>query len=229
MTKDIENVYFEVLKQIVFMKLKPGDRISETKLSQKYSISRTPAREVLKKLEFENLLDIYSKSGCFVSKFDIDSLNNDMFLRASVEFSVMAEVLDKITNDEIKKIKEKLVKQYSLLKQNVYLKKEELANKFFEFDNEFHREIYGIVGKESILDYLNSSFPAFSRYRYLTFYRDEAEIDALYEIHLKMVSCLEQKDYKSLKAIVDLHNYSGLDGIDKVKEKHKDYFKEEDL
>jgi len=101
---------------------------------------------------------------------------------------------------------------------------QKVASSFFEIDNDFHHYIFEKDGKAAVLDLLNSAFPYFSRYRFLTFYRDETEIHKLLNIHNQIVDCLEHQDLASLDQVIQEHNYSGLNGIEKVKERHPDYF-----
>ena len=63
MTKDIEPIYETLKKEIVTLHLKPGSRIRENELSASFGVSRTPVRDVLKKLEENGLVRIQSKSG----------------------------------------------------------------------------------------------------------------------------------------------------------------------
>lgn len=101
---------------------------------------------------------------------------------------------------------------------------EKFASFFFSLDNEFHSIIFDKAGKQSILTLLNDSYPYFARYRYLTFLRDEKEITSLLEIHYRIIDVLESKDLTSLKGVVLAHNYAGLTGIEKVRDRHPDYF-----
>lgn len=51
-------------------KLKPGDRIVETRLAEEMNISRFPIREALRYLEKEGLVRTSSFKGTYVSEFD---------------------------------------------------------------------------------------------------------------------------------------------------------------
>ncbi|WP_233476149.1 GntR family transcriptional regulator [Paenibacillus sonchi] len=49
--------------EILTLSLKPGTILSETALSERFQISRTPLRDVLKQLALESYTDIYPKKG----------------------------------------------------------------------------------------------------------------------------------------------------------------------
>lgn len=48
-------------QEILTLALKPGTILSETALSERFQISRTPLRDVLKQLALESYTDIYPK------------------------------------------------------------------------------------------------------------------------------------------------------------------------
>jgi DNA-binding GntR family transcriptional regulator len=222
MTKDIEVIYRRLQNEIITLRLKPGTRLGEVQLAKRFGVSRTPMRDVLKKLESDGLVRINSCSGSYVTKINLAGINDVMFLRSVVEQEVMLEAFDKITEEDVVELHKIIDRSKDVLSSEG--KEEKIAAGFFQVDNDFHRAIFEKTGKADVLDLLNGSFPAFQRYRFLTFYRDESEIASLLTVHNKIVDCLEKKDKESLHSIVEEHNFSGLNGLDKVKERHPDYF-----
>ena len=60
-----QQVYHEVKRQILFLELKPGQRLIENDIIEKMQIGRTPVREALLMLENEKLLQCEKKIGLF--------------------------------------------------------------------------------------------------------------------------------------------------------------------
>jgi DNA-binding GntR family transcriptional regulator len=224
MTKDIEAIYQKILNDIVTLKIHPGTRLKEVEISERFHVSRTPMRDVFKKLESDKLLVIYSQSGSYVTKIDLSGISDIMYLRFVTECEVMRDVMDKMTPHDIEVLRHLISSSKEVLTADGGERDQKVAASFFEIDNSFHHYIFDKDGKSAVLDLLNTSFPYFSRYRFLTFYRDETEISALLGIHNEIVDCLEKKDMPHLEEIIKEHNYSGLNGIEKVKERHPDYF-----
>jgi len=224
MTKDIEVIYQKILNDIITLKIRPGTRLKEVEISERFHVSRTPMRDVFKKLETDKLLVIYSQSGSYVTKIDLSGISDIMYLRYVTELEVMREVMDKITPKDIEALRQLISSSKDVLSADGGERDQKVAASFFEVDNSFHHYIFDKDGKSAVLDLLNSAFPYFSRYRFLTFYRDEIEISALLAVHNEIVDCLEKQDLPHLEAIIKEHNYSGLNGIEKVKERHPDYF-----
>src|SRR5438045_7962947 len=68
-----EQAYRLIEEQIVTLRLKPGDVISEQLLSATFKIGRTPIREALQRLAREGLIRILPRKGILVS--DINPRN----------------------------------------------------------------------------------------------------------------------------------------------------------
>ena len=63
-TGNLANVIYQQIKDDIFsFKLKPGQRFTETDLSEKYEVSRTPTRQALYRLEQEGYVNVHFRSG----------------------------------------------------------------------------------------------------------------------------------------------------------------------
>lgn len=226
MTKDIKPIYDEIRRRIVSLELTPGTQLREVDLSEQYNVSRTPMRDVLKKLEEEELIEVRSQRGTYVTRIDLQKVKSLMFIRYSTELALMSELQKTLTEGQINIIEGKLDRMRVALRQYAGDEKE-AANLYFEKDNELHQTIYGMVGREAVLDLLNNSFPYYARYRVLTGFTDEIHLAKAIATHESLIAALKSKDESALKAAVHHHNYSGLEGIEDAKLRHPDYFVEE--
>jgi DNA-binding GntR family transcriptional regulator len=62
--KILENIRDAILKG----DLKPGERVSEPDIAERYGISRTPIREAFRQLESEGYLTVIPRKGAVVAK-----------------------------------------------------------------------------------------------------------------------------------------------------------------
>ncbi|MCH1960595.1 GntR family transcriptional regulator [Romboutsia hominis] len=75
---------YRILKDnIMSLELKPGELLSESDLSEKLNISRTPIREVLMKLKNEHLIEVKPQSGTYVSLMDSKIIDEAIFMRST--------------------------------------------------------------------------------------------------------------------------------------------------
>lgn len=92
----------------------PGDRLVESTLCERYGVSRTVIREVLRLLESEHLISAESTQGPIVTKLSEDDIINLYLVRAKVE-SLMIELFIKNANAADKK---ELKELYNALDKN---------------------------------------------------------------------------------------------------------------
>lgn len=224
MTKESLKVYDKLLQEIITLRFKPGDKISENYIALTYNMSRTPAREIIRKLEMNHLVEVKSCSGCYVTKIDLSSLHDIIFLRAACEFKMMASLFGKVSDEEITSLLELVEKQKAALDDYRRDGDEKIADKFFKLDNQMHKKLYALAGGSSILHYLNHEFPNYQRYRYMTGLRDQKDNINLYQTHKDLILSIKLQDIQFLDKTVNTHNYSCLDGIEKLMKKFPDYF-----
>lgn len=89
MNKD--QLYSDLKKQILTLVLEPGMSLDEQSLSEKYSISRTPLREVFRKLAGEGYLDIVNNRGASVSSMNHKALR-DFFMTAPMLYAAIGRL-----------------------------------------------------------------------------------------------------------------------------------------
>lgn len=80
-----ERAYRDLEELIVTLKLAPGTAVSESALSERLGIGRTPIREALQRLARERLVTILPRRGIIVSEVNIKSQLRLLELRREVE------------------------------------------------------------------------------------------------------------------------------------------------
>lgn len=75
----------EIEHEILSCKLKPGDKLDESKLAEKYGTSRTPVREALRQLSSNGLIEIRPHKGAIVAKLGIRDLVERYEVMAELE------------------------------------------------------------------------------------------------------------------------------------------------
>lgn len=80
-----ERAYVALEELIVRLELAPGSVVSETMLSERLSIGRTPIREALQRLARERLVQILPRRGVIVSTIDVRAQLRLLELRREVE------------------------------------------------------------------------------------------------------------------------------------------------
>lgn len=80
-----ESVYQYLLDEIFSMKIKPGDKIPEAKIASEFGISRTPIREVLRRLANDGIINIYPNRFAEVAQWDDETMRQIGLLRIQLD------------------------------------------------------------------------------------------------------------------------------------------------
>ncbi len=88
---DKQEIYDDLKKRILTLQLEPGAALDEASLSQAYSISRTPLREILRALAGEGYVEIVSNRGAHVAPMSHKVLR-DFFQTAPMLYSAIGRL-----------------------------------------------------------------------------------------------------------------------------------------
>lgn len=107
---DKQAIYDDLKKQILTLELEPGTALDEARLCERYRISRTPLREILRGLSAEGCVDIVNNRGAYVSSMSHKVLR-DFFVTAPMIYSAVGSLAAQNANPaqiaEIRTVQEK--------------------------------------------------------------------------------------------------------------------------
>ena len=95
-----DRAYGHLEEMIVTLQLPPGSAVSETALSQRLGIGRTPIREALQRLARERLVTILPRRGIIVSEINVKSQLRLLEVRREVERLVAKSAARRTTPEE---------------------------------------------------------------------------------------------------------------------------------
>lgn len=190
-----EEIKNSLKNEILTLKLKPGTILSETTLSERFHISRTPLRDVLKQLSLESYIDIYPKKGNLVSFIDLESVEQIIYLRSVLEKEIIKDLSSHLLLlTGVHELKEILDKQQAAIHED------EDSERFLNLDDAFHQSLFRLAGREFLWNLIQQSNVHYSRYRRLHMLRREK----LVEIHKEHQTILELMMHKEIEKLDDL-------------------------
>ena len=142
--------------------LKPGELLSESNLSEKLNISRTPIREILMRLKNEHLIEVKPQSGTYVSLIDRDLINEAIFMRSVLEKEVLREACSKFPEELYIELEK------NLFAQKLVVDKEGKEIEFHNLDKKFHKLIFLGCNKANIWDTIMNISTHYNRMRLLS-------------------------------------------------------------
>lgn len=134
-----------------------GEVLTETRLSEKLGVSRTPIREALRRLEQEHIIEMRSKGAVVIgiSREDIDAIYE---IRQRIEGMAARYAAQNVTDSALHELKE------IVDLQEFYVEKGD-ADNIKNMDSAFHEKIYQLCGSTPLCDTLSSLHRKILKYR----------------------------------------------------------------
>lgn len=215
--KTKEYVIRNMVYNIEFLNLEPGEKISENQISEILNLSRTPVREAFTSLRANLLIDVKPQIGTFISYFDIDMSKELLFFRSSLEEKAVIEVCKKDRLDNLEVFEEIIEKEKLLHSSKEF---EELL----ALDNKFHNLIFEELGYRKIPSIIENNTSYLVRIRILRLKANIREKNYIDE-HEKILQFMINKDAENASKILKNHINELVDDMNELSEKYPDYFK----
>ena len=192
-----EDIYQTLEYEIVTLKIKPGETISENQLCKRFGISRTPVRAALQRLEQNGFVQIIPCKGTIVTPINLDIVDQIVYQRTAVESTVLRDFIQVCSPKEYIEIKHK----YDLLEEMAQTMTDPDnvdINAFLTLDLEMHAIWFCSMNKWYIWQNLTKPQPDYSRFTRLDVVRANNVPDVLSE-HREILRALVQKHGDMLK------------------------------
>ena len=108
-----DEFYTAFKHDIITSKLKPGELLKEKQIMQDYGIGRLPMREIMVRLQQENLIETIPRMGTVVTRLDIKHMRDVVELRLELECVVAKLAAERITDEQLGKLRELVEKIHS--------------------------------------------------------------------------------------------------------------------
>ncbi|MDQ0045824.1 GntR family transcriptional regulator [Paenibacillus polymyxa] len=202
---------------ILSLTLKPGTLLSETTLSERFQLSRTPLRDVLKWLALESYIDIYPKKGNIVSYIDLESVEQIIYLRSALEKEIMKELSSQITLSDVQKLSDILDRQRTVIEED------HATDQFLSLDDQFHQTMFQLVGREFLWQLIQQSNVHYIRYRKLHML-ETGKLMGIWHEHQAMLEYMLNKETSKMDDLVHHHLREDIHSLDFLR-KFADYIK----
>ena len=191
--------------------------VSENILAAELGISRTPVREALLELSKVQIVEIFPQKGSRISKVNCSLVEEAHFMRLVLERAIVEMMCDVAREKDI-----------ALLEDNLELQKFYLTHtspmKLLELDNEFHKTMFVICGKNRIYYLMSSIMVHFDRVRSLSL-QTIKELKIVND-HSTLLEAIKARDKQLAVATISEHlqRYQIDEGI--LRKEYPDYFED---
>ncbi len=200
-----DQIYNKIREMILFVKLRPGERVYEARLARLFNTSRSPVREAVKALMKEGLLVCDEKSRIFVFEPTIDDIIQIYQCRMALESFAARLTTESATNFQIEEIG-------NVLEETERHLADEEANreKIIQLNTAFHELIIKHSNNRFLIKQLNE-LNSLSYYFRIVNFRGKNRGRVLYEEHKEIYQCIKKRESQNAAAGMMLHIEHDLD------------------
>ncbi len=212
----VQQVIDSLTDAMLDRKIRPGDKIpTETELAEQLGVGRNSIREAIKILVYLGVLEIRRAEGTFVCEGFSESMIDPMIygvildkedsyeklmeLRELIEVGVMHLAMQKVKEDGISSLKEKL----DIMEREIQ-KGPENVEEIFQADNEFH-DMISLMGENPLVHKINKVVRVLTysiRHDSVKGMMDAGRGDELFAAHQRIYEMLSGNDTKDMNLAV---------------------------
>jgi DNA-binding GntR family transcriptional regulator len=205
-TQSISDVVFKSIESDILSGVyKSGDVLSENKLAQKFSVSRTPVREAVKRLEQEGLIEYTSTKTIKVLGVTKSDVLDIYRMRLSIEADAVIKASENMSDDDYNS----LIKIVDL--QEFYALKGDAENMNAE-DSHFHVCLYELSKSNIYNTVLTELHKKIRQYRKVSQSKGSRGIQSIEE-HRAILSAMRQKDVDLIAKLTNEHIINARNNI----------------
>ena len=212
-------VYHELRRAIMTLRYPPGMAMSTQEIATKLNVSRTPVREAFLRLQREGLVEMIPQRETMVSLIDLKRVEEERFIRESLEVAVVEPFLEKRSSADFQKLRNMVEEQRKCWE-------EERFSDFIDCDNEWHEYMFAVAERSLAWETMMMVNGHYNRIRVLSVQVEETSVGVLQQ-HLKILDWLENG--RTNEACQEIRNHVGKLKLEKTHLIHMfpDYFKTE--
>ena len=221
---DYEHLYQLLSDEILQFKWKPGDRLSENDLCQRFGLSRTPVRSLLQRLQENGLVEILPRKGSIVTRLDYNIINQLIYQRVAVESMVLRDFIKSCTPADVERVRY----AHSQLKEigKVYFHEPQRfsADVFLKIDLSMHEIWFRATNNYFLWEMMSGPQSSYTRFCTLDII-EGSNVQAVIQDHEEMLSLIDTRCTEGIEEVMHRHLYGGvrrLGGL--VFTKYADYF-----
>ncbi|ASK62316.1 hypothetical protein CFK37_09175 [Virgibacillus phasianinus] len=212
--------YFELKQKILEGILAPDEVLVEEELSQELGVSRTPLREALQILVFENLIERQSNGRLKVASMSIKEVEEIFNVRSKLEEIAVEQATENATEDDM-----------NHLTNIVYMIKQTYGDGKIDdllyYGNKFHNYIYDLSENRTVKNIISQLNDHIYRYKRIIFNEKNCGVMDDSEEHELILERIVQRDKAGAKSAMKKHIQNSLkDAVHAIKKSK--YYDEND-
>ncbi len=182
-----DEVYEQLKQDVADFKLVPGDRFTETEISERLGVSRTPVRQALFRLQQEGFVEVLFRSGWRVLPFDFEQFEQLYDLRMVLETTAVHRLCTDAT-----RVDTALLGELNAIWLVPAAQRSADTVQVAQWDEAFHCALVAAAGNAEMARVHRDVTDRIRIIRRLDFTR-QPRIDATYDEHGKILKAIQRK------------------------------------
>ena len=182
----VDDIFDQLHEDILSLKLRPGEKMSEAEIAARFNVSRQPVRDAFSRLANLDLVLIRPQRATEVKRFSMREITKSRFVRAAVEKDVLrhaAAACDKVDGAKL---------ELALAQQELAIS-ESSVDDFGALDYEFHHLLCQIGGVDFAFDIITAEKAKVDRLCALGL-KNEDRMSELVEDHRAIAEAVKNRD-----------------------------------
>lgn len=189
-----EKILETIREAILKGDLKPGEKVAEPELAERFGISRTPIREAFRQLESEGYLTVIPRKGAVVAALSERDVQEFYAIKSILEGYAAELAAQNLTEKD-------LVKLEAINEKLKEIAKEGDVKAFYRVHNEFHDTFLRAADNSKLYELIHQLGMKFSRLRMASL-SVSGRMAISVEEHDKLLEAFRRNDGKSAESLV---------------------------
>jgi DNA-binding GntR family transcriptional regulator len=209
-------LYADLHADIITGRRRPGASLSETKVALHYGISRTPVREVFRRLAEEGFLHVVPQVATYVAPINLAAVTDSQFIRETLECRAVSLSAEKASARDIRALRQELrVQEQAIAAGN--------RARFFASDETMHRTLMTIAGYPAVWDLIGSAKAQLDRVRHLSLEQSDW-LEMIFRQHQSIVDRTAAHDAAGAEAAMKEHLRTVFAAVERIAAEHAGFF-----
>lgn len=217
----VQGVYEDLHGQIVRGALRPGDPLSETRVAERYGLSRTPVREVFWRLGEDGFLRVVPQVGTWVAPINVPAVHDSGFIREALECAAIPDAARNATPADGTHLHGLVAQQEAALAAADFAA-------FFALDEAMHRHLVGMAGRPFVWQVIAGAKAQLDRVRFLSL-ADPDWPGMILGQHHAIVDRVLAGNGAGAAAVMQAHLRTAFAAIDRIAAEHPEFFEGLDI
>ena len=200
-------VFNTLMEDILSGRLKPGEKLNISEISERLGVSRTPVREALKQLMSVGLVENVPHRSPFVKKLSIEEIIELYYIRAALEGVASRLASQRLSDEQIRELDRLCTQMEVKARSGKY-------DDFIENNSKFHFIVYEATNSPRLQEMVLQYYRQCEQYRALVM-----ELPGSYEEvcqeHKNILKAFKQRDLDMADNFARQHHFNSARRIAK--------------